>query len=179
MVVCGDESSGKSTIVQTIKGNKYADDSSNSKSPGNYSAGLNLSTVSRQIGQTKEILNIYEVAGGRAFESLIDVLVTEKTYKNCGFLVVFDSTLGLKSLMSSLDFWSQVIEKYSRKYSHLVEENNSKDESGGDPEEDGNNPKTKRDLLSSHPDRSSIKNHRIPVVYAASKYDQFERFEMY
>ena len=93
----GEKSSGKSSLLSLIKGNQK------DEAPKPTYA-MEYSFAKRNTSIRKEVVNFYELGGGRLLNSLAGVPLTKDNYKNFAYVIVLDlSDPG--SLIDNLLYW--------------------------------------------------------------------------
>ena len=100
LIVLGEKKSGKSSLITA-----FLNESSREESK--TTAALEFRFGRKIAGSSKEVVNIYELGGGRLMSNLISAPLTGDNIVNCICMIVLDlSKPGL--VLDSLEYWLNV-----------------------------------------------------------------------
>ena len=113
MVVVGESGSGKSTFLQLLKSSGQA-----SEEKPKPSSAVEYSYVRKTNVNRKELINCYEVAGGRQLTELMRTPLSAcrdaAALREAVFLIVVDLT-NTKALVESVAYWTGAVRQQSEK----------------------------------------------------------------
>lgn len=103
VVFIGEKGSGKSNLINTLKG------AQKDEAPKPTYA-MDYSFAKRTTHNRKEVVNFYELGGGRQYANLIGTPLTKENYKYIVYVIVIDLSKP-SSLIDSLNFWINAIKE--------------------------------------------------------------------
>ena len=108
MIVLGEKKSGKTSLVTAFLNDTQREDSKTT-------AALEFRFGRKIAGSTKEVVNIYELGGGRLMSNLISAPMAGDNIQNCIAMIVLDlSKPGL--VLDSLQYWLNVVRENVEKH---------------------------------------------------------------
>lgn len=101
VVFVGEKGSGKSSIINLLKGAQKED----APKP-TYAMEYNF--AKRSTNNRKEVVHLYEVGGGRQLADLLAAPLTKESYRYIIYVIVIDLSKP-STIMDSINFWSHAI----------------------------------------------------------------------
>jgi len=111
-VFLGEKSSGKTTLINLLKGTQKEE-------APKATYAMEYSFVKRTTNNRKEVVNFYELGGGKELADLASVPLTKENYKSIVYIIVIDLS-DPSTLMDSLEFWLRIVRETVLLFSGFV-----------------------------------------------------------
>jgi GTPase SAR1 family protein len=109
VVFVGEKSSGKSSIINLLKGGQKEE-----VPKPTYAMDYNF--AKRTTNNRKEVVHLYEVGGGRQLSDLLGAPLTKESYRYIVYVIVVDLSKP-STIMDSISFWTNTIRDSVQLYS--------------------------------------------------------------
>ncbi|KRX04075.1 P-loop containing nucleoside triphosphate hydrolase [Pseudocohnilembus persalinus] len=156
IVVIGDSGVGKSQFLAILK------ESNQEIQP---TSGIEYTFVKRAYS-TQQILNFYEIAGGRVLSNMITAFMNDQKLQNSSAIIVVDLSKPVK-IIESLQFWFDEIRKNVNQYLEKMD----------DQQKVSDYKYSLIQQFQEHSDRTRIDPLPLQTIVVGQKWDVFEKFD--
>jgi dynein light intermediate chain 2 len=155
----GEKSSGKSSLISLLRQVQKED----TPKP---TYAMEYSFARRNTNLRKEVVNFYELGGGRLLNNLIGTVLTKENYKQFVYVIVIDVS-DPSSIIESINYWISSVKKTVDTF--FAEMKNNKEAELF--------VKNYQSIIDKHEDKLKINMMKIPTIVLAHKYDAYEQLE--